>query len=343
MMRKKWMTAVSVLTMICALTGCGKSDVKIADMGEAEVEKYVVLPDYKNLDVAQVEKPEITDADVKYNVYHRIDAVSEMHELTGTVEDGDVVNIDYAGTIDGTAFQGGTAQAQLLEIGSGSFIEGFEEGLIGANVGETKELYLKFDDNYGNPDVAGKDCVFAVKINHILSELTDENVSLVDPGYQNAAEYWEDAKTMLVDYVEDQYRTQLKQYIATSLVAGCTYEEVPESLVEDYRESLGKDFENMASSAGVTAEEYIMNAYSVTADGVEDKLDEIALRCAREGLAVQAVANAEGMSVSDEEVDQAIADYTAAGAAEEELDRDIIKINLLYNKVYDFLVELYGE
>ena len=88
----------------------------------------MTLPDYKNLDVAVPEKPEITDSYVKFYVHNRMDAVSEMRELTGTVENGDVVNIDYAGTIDGTAFEGGTAQAQLLEIGSGTFIAGLRKG-----------------------------------------------------------------------------------------------------------------------------------------------------------------------------------------------------------------------
>lgn len=336
------MAAVLVLVMTGILTGCGKSNITIADLGGTEVEKYVTLPDYKNLSVMQVEKPEITDADVKSYLNTRIDAVSEMHELTGTVESGDVVNIDYAGSIDGTAFQGGTAQAQLLEIGSGSFIEGFEEGLIGASVGEMKELSLKFPDNYRSADVAGKDCVFAVKINYILTDLTDENVGLLDAGYQSAQAYREDAEKFLREYAQDQYKRELKNTIATGLIAECTYEEIPESLVEDYRASLQTEFEEAAAAVGMTFEEYMLNAYQVQSDRLEDEMNAIALRCAREGLAVQAIANAEGISVSDEEVDQAVADYVAASNAEEDLDRDIIKSNLLYNKVYDFLVELYG-
>lgn len=341
-MRKKWMAAAFLSGMICVLAGCGKSNITIADLRDTEVEKYVTLPDYKNLDVAVPEKPEITDSYVKFYVHNRMDAVSEMRELTGTVENGDVVNIDYAGTIDGTAFEGGTAQAQLLEIGSGTFIAGFEEGLVGANVGETRELPLKFPENYKKADMAGKECVFAVKINYILSELTDENVSLVDPGYQSVEAYWEDAKTFLTEVTQDQYERELKSYIATSLMAGCTYEEVPQSLVEDYRTSLQTECEDAAAAAGIAWEEYVADTYRVAADNAAAELDAVALRCAREGLAIQAIANAEGISVSDEEIDQVVSEYVAAGNAEEGLNKDIVRGNLLYIKVYDFLMEIYG-
>ncbi|MBD5552171.1 MAG: trigger factor [Lachnospiraceae bacterium] len=339
-MRKR---IVAAAMLLCLLTGCGKSNVTIADLRDMEVEKYVTLPDYKNMEIQRQAKIEITDADVKSYINSKVNAVSELHEPTGTVENGDVVNIDYAGTIDGTAFEGGTAQSQLLEIGSGSFIEGFEEGLVGANVGETKELSLQFPENYRSADVAGKDCVFAVKINYILSELTDENVGLVDPGYQSADAYREDAGIMLRNYAQYQYERTLKSYIATSLIAGCTYEEVPESLVEDYRNSLQTDFENEAAAAGVSLEQYMANTYYISADSIEDGLDAAALRCAKEGLALQAIANAEGISVSDEELDETIAGYTSSDDAEEELDKESVRVSLLYDKVYSFLVEIYGE
>lgn len=327
--------------MICA-AGCGKKDIRIADLKDVEVEEYVTLPDYKNLDIQSPEKMEITDAYVQSYINSRINEVSEMRELTGTVENGDVVNIDYAGTIDGTAFEGGTAQAQLLEIGSGSFIEGFEEGLIGANVGDRKELSLKFPDNYRNPEVAGKDCVFSVKINYILKELTDENVALVDAGYQSAEAYRSDAGDMLREYYEYQYNRELESYIATSLVAGCTFEEVPQSLVDDYKESLREDFENAAAAQGVSLEEYMLGSYGIAADNMEDELSSVALRCAREGLALQAIADQEGISVSDEEVDAVMAEYTSTGEDGEGPDKEVVRVNLLYEKVYEFLAGIYG-
>lgn len=341
-MKKRWMAAALLVCVAGMLSGCGKGNITIADLQDREVEKYVTLPDYKNLDVQAPVRQEITDAYVKSYLYTRMDEVSELHQLTGTVENGDVVNIDYAGTIDGTAFEGGTAQAQLLEIGSGSFIEGFEEGLVGANVGETKELALKFPDNYRNAEVAGKDCTFAVTVNYILTDLTDENISLVDGGYQSAQAYKDDAKTMLTEVAQYRYEKELENSIAASLVAACTFEEVPESLVEDYKASLKIDFENTAADAGLTLAEYMERTYRVSAESVEEEFDALALRCAKEGLAIQAIANAEGLSVSEEEIEDTVANYTAAGNAEEDLDRDMVRVNLLYEKVYDLLIGVYG-
>lgn len=341
-MKKKMMAVLMLLCATAIVTGCGKNNITIADLKDVEAEKYVTLPDYKNLQVEQPEKVEITDAYVKSYINNRVNAVSDLHELTGTVENGDVVNIDYAGTIDGTAFQGGTAQGQLLEIGSGSFIDGFEDGLIGANVGETKQLSLKFPDNYRSADVAGKDCIFAVKINYILSELTDENVNLVDPGYQSVETYWEDAKNNLIEFTEYQYERTLKTSIASNLIAGSTYQEIPESLIEDYKSSLRTDFENEAERAGMSLEEYMENAYYTSADSIDEEIGTIAEWCAKEGLALQAIAGKEGISVSDEEVDAAIAEYTAAvGDAGEELEKENVRENLLHEKVYDFLTDIY--
>lgn len=343
-MKKKMTAVLLLLCMIGIVTGCGKKDIRITDLKDVEVEKYVTLPDYKSLQVERPTKVEITDAYVKSYINSRIDAVSDLHELTGTVENGDVVNIDYAGTIDGTAFQGGTAQGQLLEIGSGSFIEGFEEGLIGANVGETKQLSLKFPDNYRSADVAGKDCVFAVKINYILSELTDENVNMLDAEYQSAETYREDARNNLIEFTEYQYDRTLRASIVSNLIAGSTYQEIPESLIEDYQSSLRTDFENEAERAGVSLEEYMENMYYTSADSIDEEIRTIAERCAKEGFALQAIADQEGISVSDEEVDAAIAEYTAAvGDAGEELEKENVRVNLLNDKVYEFLVDIYKE
>lgn len=343
-MKEKWMAVAALLCVACVAAGCGKKDIKIADLKDVETEDYVTLPDYKNLPVLRPEKVVITDADVKSYINSRIDAVSDMHELTGTIENGDVLNIDYAGTIDGTAFEGGTAKGQLLEIGSGSFIEGFEEGLIGASVGETKELSLKFPDGYRNADVAGKECVFAVKINYILSALTDENVFMVDAGYESAEVYREDAGNMLREYMEYQYERELENGIATSLISGSTYQEIPQSLVDDYKESLRTDFNNAAAAAGMSLEDYMMDVYRVPAENLEDNLGIMAERCAKEGLALQAIADKEGISVSDEELEEVVSDLAeTVGDTEGEPDKENIRVNLLYNKVYEFLMDIYGE
>ncbi len=349
-MKKRMMTAVALICMMSMLTGCEKSNVTLANLADTAVEKYVVLPDYKNLELTRPEKLEITDDYVKSYINNRINSIEEMHEMTGTVENGDVVNIDYAGTIDGTAFEGGTAQSQLLEIGSGSFIAGFEEGLVGAQVGETKELALRFPENYGYAEFAGKDCTFVVKINYILAELTDDNVGLVEMGYESAESYREITRAMLTEYTQYEYERELENSIATALMEGCTFKEMPKSLTEDYESSLRADFENAAEQMGETLEEYMTETYQITADNMDDELYAIARQGAREALVIQAIANAEGISVSEEEVDAMSVSYIELGEegtlgeeSEEEVNKDMIRVNLLYDKVYDFLLNIYKE
>lgn len=339
------------LLTIGMLTGCGKKDnLTIAGLKDVDVEKYVTVPDYKSLTVSVPTKVEVRDADVKTYIQNSINAVESMHEMTGVVKDGDVVNIDYAGTIDGTAFEGGTAQGQLLEIGSGSFIEGFEEGLIGVEVGETKDLALKFPDDYHGTEVAGKDCIFAVKVNYILSELKDDNVNLVDEGYTSAEAYKEDVKTFLNEYSNYMYETELMNNIATELLSSCSYGEIPQSLTDDYKAMLRKSFATTASSMGMTTEQYIMSNYGVTEDGVESTIDSIAQDCAEEGLAIQAIANKEGISVSDEELENTLsAQASAAGYSSvdeylgEESDKENVRYNMLFQKVYDLLMDHYKQ
>lgn len=349
-MKKRMMTAAALICMISMLTGCGKSNVTLASLADTAVEKYVVLPDYKNLEFTRPEKLEITDDYVKSYINNRINGIEAMHEMTGTVENGDVVNIDYAGTIDGTAFEGGTAQSQLLEIGSGSFIAGFEEGLVGAQVGETKELALRFPENYDYAEFAGKDCTFVVKINYILTELRDDNVNLVDMGYQSAEAYREITRTMLTEYTQYEYERELENSIATALMEGCTFKEMPKSLTEDYESSLRVDFEKAAEQMGKTLEEYMTETYQITADNMDEELYAIARQGAREALVIQAIANAEGISVSEEEVDEMSVSYialdeegTLGEESKEEVNKDMIRVNLLYDKVYDFLLNIYKE
>ena len=113
--------------------------------------------------------------------------------------------------------------------------------------------------------------------------------------------------------------------------------------MEDYKSSLKTDFENAAAEAGVSLEEYMANTYYISADSLEDELGKIAERCAKEGLALQAIADQEGISVTDVELNATIAEYTsAAGDAGEEPERENVRVNLLYDKVYDFLMDIYS-
>ncbi len=190
---KKIVAIIAVLTLaVMSLGGCSK------DMGRInynyDMTKYVELDSYE---------VEVDSGNETYKEYYS-EKVTELlnAEITeGKVENGDIVNIDYVGKKDGVAFDGGTANGYDLEIGSGSFIPGFEDGLIGKEIGTTVDLPLTFPSDYSNSaELAGKDVVFTVKINHKklqYEELNDENA--IKCGYKSAAELGAEAEKYAVE------------------------------------------------------------------------------------------------------------------------------------------------
>ena len=158
---------------------------------------YVQLGEYKGIEVT-AQDTTVTDEDVETELQSQVENATPIYEeiTEGTVADGDVVNIDYEGTLDGVAFDGGTDTDFNLTIGSGQFIDGFEDGLIGKNIGDTVELNLTFPEDYTtNSDLAGQDVVFTVTINYVQGEeipqeLNDEFVQRVTDGtYTTVDEY----------------------------------------------------------------------------------------------------------------------------------------------------------
>ena len=128
------------------------------------------LGNYKGIEV-KVTSRQVLDEDVEKEIQHLLSQKSQLVEKEGTVENGDVTTIDFKGLKDGVAFDGGTAEGYQLEIGSGSFIPGFEEQMIGMKKGETRDLNLTFPENYGVADLAGADVIFQVTVHHIASKV----------------------------------------------------------------------------------------------------------------------------------------------------------------------------
>ena len=205
MKKKLVMVLMAVMVATAALGGCGQKGAGTGTSASAEeeqdveysakellkatdykVEKYVKLNDYMNMTVELSQDYSVTDEAIQSYIEYLMSQYPS-YEVSDkkTVEDGDIVNIDYVGKVDGEEFSGGSATGQHLTIGSGTFIDGFEDGLIGVNVGDTVDLNLKFPDTYtNNTDLAGKDVVFTVTVNSIDTEkemtyddLTDEYVS----------------------------------------------------------------------------------------------------------------------------------------------------------------------
>ena len=209
------------------------------------VKPEVTLGQYKGLTVKKAEYP-VTDKDVEEDIERSLKAKSRLVDITDrAAKNGDTVNIDYSGSVDGVKFNGGTAEKQELTLGSKSFIPGFEEQVEGMKIGEEKDLKVKFPDDYHAEDLKGKDAVFAVKLNSIkfreIPELNDDFVKDTTK-FETVAEYRADVKKRLTDSAERRADNENKNNMIDAIVANASVD-IPDCMIESELDYMLQDFE----------------------------------------------------------------------------------------------------
>lgn len=319
-MKKRYVGVMAALAATVLLAGCG-SDTDVP-LNQMKVEKYVTLGDYNNLSI-NVDAIAVDEAELNTllnNVY--IGSVTAEHGgiTDRAVEVGDTVVMDYEGKKDDVAFEGGTAQGASLTIGSGQFIDGFEDGLVGVMPGDTVDLNLSFPENYGNTELAGQAVVFTVTVHYIrptevaVEDMEDVVVATMGiPDVNTVEELRQYAYDYLYSSAETNYTYNVQNGIMDALMAQCVFKELPEKLVESYGEMILESIESNAAAYGVTADVYAGYFYGMSS---EDLVQTYAEETLRQDLAMQAIANAEGLSVSDEELQEKLSEYAeAAGYA----------------------------
>ncbi|MCR5388751.1 MAG: trigger factor [Lachnospiraceae bacterium] len=331
-MKKKavYLLAVAALSAsVCMMTGCGanqdnsNSNSNTSTEGKADsndsgleintsvfdsykASDYVKLPDYKNLAVDVEFDESIKEEEVKEFVNTVCSYYPLVNPEAKTVKNGDFVDIDYEGKKDGVAFEGGTAEGYILEIGSGNFIDGFESGLIGKNVGETVDLNLTFPENYQSAELAGADVVFTVKINGICynyDTLTDDyvkgqfeetmNLTTVDAFLEKANESVKSDK-------ETQKNSAAREACAKKLTE-LSEVTLPDGLVDFRLDQYFKQFENFyLSSNGYTLENYVKDNLNMTMEEFRESERNTIEGELKQELALKAFAEAEGLEIEDE-------------------------------------------
>ena len=312
----------------------------MADIPEYDASEYVTLGEYKDLTV-EVTPVEVTDE----QVMDKIASETKQTLTEGTVESGDTVNIDYVGKIDGEEFDGGSAEGYDLEIGSCTFIDGFEDGIIGMQVGDTKDLELKFPEDYHSTDLAGKDVVFTVTVNSIsrVPELTDEVADSVVEG-MTAEAYQESVRQDLEDQAKESQKTEAEQKLLQAVYENATIDGYPEENLQ-YTIKRAKDYyEWLASMYGMSLDDYLKN-YGMTQDEFNEQIQPVAEEALGEEMTLLAIAKEENIEVSDEEYEAGLARYAEAQGMddpsnlEEAYGENYIKNSLLQEKVLEFLYE----
>lgn len=339
--------AIMCLTFV---SGCNKKSDPPFDFA---VSKYLELGEYVGIEYEEMTL-EVTDADIDAEINYELSqkGYGEEKEVTNRpVQNGDKVNIDFEGKKDGIAFEGGTSKGYDLVIGSNSFIEGFEAGLIGAKKGQTLDLNLKFPENYGNEELNGAAVVFTVKINKITEtvypKFTDALAKELSEEHPTVEQYRKYMAEELVKYNEQSIQQNKEGTVWNTVISNSKLKSFPESEREfgqemallvmnnQYYAQYGVSFEDALEQSGMTLED----------EQIAAQLEESAEGIIKEFLVVAAIARDQDLMISDEEYQKSLEEYATQNGYKttEEFKKAInekqFHLMLLNEKVTDFLME----
>lgn len=310
-MKKKLMKAALVAAAAAMmLTGCknetaeettAEKETTAAVETSAEKETTITVGNYKALTLTAV-KTEVTEEMVDEQIASLLEQYPA--EVTGRAAQlGDTANIDFAGYKDGVAFDGGTSEGYDLVLGSGSFIDGFEDGVVGMNIGEEKDLDLTFPENYGSEELAGQDVVFHVTLNSLASAegteadddlakrvMGDESATLEDLRNDIAAQLKNNAE---LSYFNEAGLELLNQVIDNSEIT------CDQTSIDEMYEQLETTYTMYASQYGLDLDTYLMYFMQTDAEG----LKEVAEEMVKQELALNAIVEKEGLEATDEQKD----------------------------------------
>ncbi|MBQ3281878.1 MAG: trigger factor [Eubacterium sp.] len=316
---------------------------------------YVTLGQYKGLKYTK-EDITVTEDEVQAEIDSRLQAKSTTEESKkGKVKDGDNVNIDYKGTIDGEEFEGGSAEGYTLTIGSGSFIDGFEEGLIGKKVGDTVTLDLKFPDDYTNEDVAGKDVKFEVKINSKQITKTpeyDEQFIKDNSDYDNKKDYEASVREDLEKEKTETAENTAKQSLWSLAVENAEVKKYPKGAVSQEKEAIIEQYKLMAENYNVEWADFLEQFMNTNEEDFEKQAKDYGKSVAKQKLVMYAIADKENLKISNKEYKDRLKELLDnAGMTEDQFkeqynqtieeyaDENDFKSQFLLEKIYDFLYE----
>jgi trigger factor len=298
---------------------------------EVDVKPEVKLGQYKGIEVEKAEYT-VSDDEVEHQLEHILEDNARWVEVEDrAVENGDLVSLDYAGSVDGEAFPGGTAENYSLEIGSGHFIPGFEEQLVGMSIGEEKDITVTFPEEYHAEDLKGKEAVFHVKIHEIkekeLPELDDEFAKDISE-FETLDEYKADLKQKLQKSADDNARTAMENQLIQKICDNAEVD-IPQVMVENEVDNLVREMEFNLQYSGLNLERYL----EMTNTSIEDfraQFNDRAYNRVKTQLVLESVTKAENISVTEDDLEEEYARMA------EQYGRDIeeIKKNFSTNVQY---------
>ena len=314
---------------------------------EVAVKPEVTLGQYKGVEVEKA-NAEVTDEDVEKELKRAQEQNSRLVTVDDRpVADGDQVVIDFDGYVDGKRFDGGKSEDYPLTIGSHTFIDTFEDQLIGKNLGEECEVNVTFPAEYHAAELAGKPAVFKVKIKEIkykeLPELNDEFAGEVSE-FETLDEYKADIRKKLTESKEEQAATENENRVVEAVVKNATME-IPEAMIDSQLDNMVSEYARNMQNHGISLEQY-MQYTGMTIDKLKEQMRPQAVKRIETRLVLEAVVKAENIQVTDEKVDEEIGKMAAAYKMEPEKLKGYMgeaeianmKEDLAVQEAVDFLV-----
>ena len=309
------------------------------------VEPEVKLGDYKGLEIEKQET-DLSDEELQESIDHSLSHLAEMVvKEDGAVENGDTVNIDFSGSVDGEEFDGGQAEGYDLEIGSGSFIPGFEEQIEGMKTGDEKDVVVTFPEEYHAEELAGKEATFKAKVNEIkfkdVPELNDEIANELDSDAENVDEYKENLRKRLSEQKATEAENTEKEEAINKATENASID-IPEAMINTELDRMIQEFGQRIQQQGLDLQTY----YQISGQNEEqlrDQMKDDAEQRVKTNLTLTAIADEENIEVSDEDIDKELEKMSEQfNISVEDIkstlgNTDIVKNDVRIQKVIDLL------
>lgn len=343
-----------VCLCVLAVCGCKKKDNEKTEL-MSDVHKCggsVVVGQYKGISYTKAE-PVVSDAEVEKMVQQMLaikpNYVPDETKKGAVVKKGDLINLDFVGKVGGVAFDGGSAKDFLLQVGEGGLIDGFEEGIIGAKVGETRDIAVTFPDPYSyDTALSGAKAVFTVTVNYFVTEskeVTEEYVKKYSDTYSSVEEFYASVRESLMGTATEEANTATEAYIMSKVLENSQFTSIDQADVDYYYQKLYNPYVAYAEQKSLSLEEYL-NTYTVyeSVGALEEACRTDAEDTVRQFMVLQKIAEIEGISLTEEEYQaylvkiKDMSGYATVDIVEALYGSELLTYNAQMEKTYDYII-----